>query len=113
LHDYKERQMAKEQYLADLTQELYDAKKSGALFINVKESSEDLVRIYFKNGEIYYVSYGSAIGQDAIDIIEYYTLGNATYFDGIAAPTGTVPSKFSTVKFIAAMKKAYKTVRVP
>jgi intein-encoded DNA endonuclease-like protein len=105
--------MAKEQYLSDLTQELYNAKKNGALFINVKESSEDLIRIYFKNGDIYYVSYGSAIGQDAMDIIEFYTLANATYFEGITAPAGTAASKFSTVKFIESMKKAYKKVRVP
>ncbi len=105
--------MATERYLSDLVQELYDAKKNGALFINVVESSEDLIRVYFKKGEIYYLSYGSAIGQDAMEIIEYYTLRNATYFDGISAPAGIAPVNFPTKKFIATMKNAYKKVRVP
>lgn len=105
--------MAQERYLSDLMQGFYDTKKTGALFVNVLESSEDLIRIYFKNGEIYYLSYGSAIGQDCMDIIEYYTLQNATFFDGVTAPAGTVASKFSTKNFISVMKKAYKKVRVP
>jgi hypothetical protein len=104
--------MAKDQYFADLLEELYITKRSGSLFINVIESSEDLIRIYFKNGEIYYISYGSAIGQDALDIIEYYTLQNVTFFEGLAAPEGIVPSKFPTKKFIASMKNTYKKVRV-
>lgn len=104
--------MSQEQYFADVIEELYKTKKSGSLFINVIESSEDLIRMYFKDGEIYYVSYGSAIGQDAMDIIEYYTLRNATFFEGLAAPEGIVPAKFSTKKFIALMKNTYKKVRV-
>lgn len=104
--------MAKEQYFADLLEDLYDTKKNGALFINVVESSEDLIRIYFREGEIYYITYGSAIGQDALDIIEYYTLRNATFFEGLAAPEGIVRSKFPTKKFIALMKNTYKKIRV-
>ncbi len=105
--------MAKERYFADVLQELYDVKKSGSLFVGVLESSEDLIRIYIKNGEIYHFTYGSAIGQDCMDIIEYYTLRNATFFEGLAAPAGIVPSKFPTKKFIDMMRKAYKKVRVP
>ena len=105
--------MAKERFFADLMQEINDAKKSGSLFINVLQSSEDLIRIYFKKGEIYYLSYGSAIGQDAMEIIEYYTLQNATFFEGLAAPEGTTASKFPTQKFIAMLEKTMKKVRVP
>jgi hypothetical protein len=104
--------MAKEQYFADVLEELYDGKKSGALFINVVESSEDLIRIYVREGEIYHITYGSAVGQDALDIIEYYTLRKVTFFERLAAPEGTKPSKFSTKKFIASMKNTYKKVRV-
>jgi hypothetical protein len=104
--------MAHERYFSDVMQELYDAKKSGALFVNVVESSEDLIRIYFRKGEIHYITYGSAIGQDALDIIEYYTLRNATFFEGVDAPAGVIASKFSTLKFIALMKNTYKKVRV-
>jgi hypothetical protein len=104
--------MAQERNFADVLQELYDAKKSGSLFITVLQSSEDLIRIYLKNGEIYHLTYGSAIGQDALDIIEYYTLRNVTFLEGLEAPAGAVPSKFATKKFIDSMRKAYRKVRV-
>lgn len=105
--------MATEKYFADVMQEFRDARKSGSLFVDIKESSEDLIRIYFRNGEIYHMTYGSAIGQDCIDIIEYYTLRNATFFEGLSAPAGTVSSKFPADKFISVMKKSHKRVRVP
>lgn len=105
--------MAKVRGFSDVLRELHDARKSGQLFVNVVESSEDLIRIYLKNGKIYYFSYGSAIGQDAMDIVEYYTFGNATFLEGSAAPAGTIASTFGTEKFIAMMKKADKKVRVP
>ncbi len=105
--------MARVKSFADLLQELYDDRNSGQLFVNVVESSEDLIRIYLKNGEIYYLSYGSAVGQDAMDIVEYYTFGNATFLEGSAAPAGTVASKFRMDKFISMMRKADKSVRVP
>jgi hypothetical protein len=105
--------MATERYFSDVMQDIRDAKKTGALFVGIRESSEDLIRIYFKNGEIYYLSYGSAIGQDCMDIIEYYTWQNATFFEELTAPEGTVAAKFPTDKFIALMKKTYKKVRLP
>ncbi len=105
--------MARERYFSDVLQELFDAKKSGSFFINVKESSEDLIRVYIKGGEIYNITYGSAIGQDAMDIVEYYTLQNATFFEGLAAPAGVSPLKLPMKKFIDMMRKANKKVRVP
>ncbi len=105
--------MARMRSFADVLRELHKAKKSGQLFVLVQESSEDLIRIYLKNGEIYYVSYGSATGQDALDIIEYYTFDNATFLEGSAPPAGVATSNFQTEKFIALMEKADKKVRVP
>jgi hypothetical protein len=105
--------MATERFFSDVMQDIFDARKSGALFVNVVESSEDLIRIYFKNGEIYYLSYGSAIGQDCMDIIEYYTWRNATFFENFEAPAGSAASKFPTKKFIAMIKETHKKVRVP
>ncbi len=104
--------MAKEEYFSDVMEDLYKTRKSGALFINVVESSEDLIRIYFNDGEIYYITYGSAIGQDALDIIEYYNLKNATFFEGLKAPEDIAIMKISTKKFIAAMKKTFKKVKL-
>ncbi len=105
--------MAKVRGFSDVLRELHADRKSGQLFVNVVESSEDLIRIYFKKGQIYYFSYGSAIGQDAMDIVEYYTFGNATFLEGSAAPAGTVASQFRMDKFIDMMRKADKKVRVP
>lgn len=105
--------MAKIRSFAAVLKEFHEAKKSGQLFVLVVESSEDLFRIYLKSGEIYYVSYGSAIGQDALDIIEYYTLDNATFLEGSVAPAGAAAIKVQTQKFISLMDKADKKVRVP
>jgi hypothetical protein len=105
--------MARERLFADVLQELSDAKKIGQLFVNVEQSSEDLIRIYLKKGQIYYLSYGSAIGQDAMDILEYYSFGNATFLEGSGAPAGTAALQFPTKKFIAMMRKADKRVKVP
>ncbi len=105
--------MAKLRLFSDVLQEIRSAKQSGSLFVNVKESSEDLIRIYFKKGEIYHCTYGSAVGQDCLDIIEYYTWQNATYFDGLLAPPGSAESKFQTDKFISMMKNTNKTVKLP
>jgi len=104
--------MPQERNFADVLQEFHEARKSGSLFITMLQSSEDLFRIYIKNGEIYHLTYGSAIGQEAMDIIEYYTLRNVTFLEGLEAPAGTVPAKFATKKFIDAMRKANKRVRV-
>lgn len=105
--------MAKLRLFSDVLQEIRGAKQSGSLFVSVKESSEDLIRIYFKKGEISHCTYGSAVGQDCLDIIEFYTWQNATYFDGLAAPTEAGNSKYQTDKFIAMMKSTNKTVKLP
>jgi hypothetical protein len=83
--------MAGEQMLGDVMRELCDKKKSGALYVSVVETSEDLIRVYFEKGEIYHLRYGTAIGNDCLDILEFYDLYSATFFDGIRAPD--VPAK--------------------
>src|SRR5512147_3005696 len=82
----QEEYMKKELYFADILQELYDAKKTGALYVRILETSEDLYRMFFRNGNICHVRYGSAVGKDCLDILEYYNLVGATFFDGINAP---------------------------
>ncbi len=105
--------MAKLRDFGDVLQEFHKAGKSGQLFVKVVQSSEDLIRIYLKKGEICYVSYGSAIGQDALDVVEYYTFDNATFIEGSAPLPGAAASSFQTDKFISSMRKAGKSVRVP
>ena len=78
--------MKTELYFADIVQQLHDAKRTGALYIRILETSEDLYRIFFDNGNICQIRYGSAVGRDCLDIIEYYNLVAATFFDGIKVP---------------------------
>ena len=104
--------MPQERLFVDIIQELYDGKKTGALYVSIVEKSEDLVRIYFRNGEIYYIRYGSAVGKDCLDILEYYNLWGATYFDGIDAPKGALPDIPGTRQIISIIRGLNKKVRV-
>jgi len=63
--------MATERLLGDVLKELHQGKQTGAVYIDVVEQSEDMLRIFFENGEIYFIRYGSATGNDVLDIIEY------------------------------------------
>jgi hypothetical protein len=62
--------VTRERPLADLLREMHSGKKNGALYISIKEQSEDVARFYFRNGDIYHVRYGSAIGRDCLDILQ-------------------------------------------
>ncbi|HYA87692.1 MAG TPA: DUF4388 domain-containing protein [Nitrospirota bacterium] len=104
--------MSSERPLADLLQELHDTKKTGALYVSIVETSEDLVRIYFRNGDIYYIRYGTAIGNDCLDILEYYNLWGATYFDGVEAPKGAVSNIPKTQAVISMIRGLNKKVKV-
>jgi hypothetical protein len=105
--------MAEEKQFADVVHGIYEAKKTGALYVTTVETSEDLVRIYFKNGEIYHIQYGSARGQDCLDIIQYYTLHSATYFEGVRAPERTPsPDLPPTRIIIALLRKLDKKIRI-
>ena len=105
--------MAEEKLFADVIQGIYEAKKNGALYVSMMESSEDLFRIYFKNGEIYHIQYGSASGNDCLDIIEYYTLHSATFFEGIRAPERAPSMNLPPTKIIVALlRKINKKVKV-
>lgn len=105
--------MPKDVSLADVLQDLYDGKSTGAYCITVQESSEDLFRIYTKGGEIAAVTYGPAEGQDALEILEHYTLVNGTFFEGAGVPDGVAPLKFPMKKFISMMRQVHKKIRVP
>ena len=104
--------MAGERMFADVLQEMRDVKKTGALYVGMVEMSEDLLRIYFRNGDIYHLRYGSALGKDCLDILEYYTFWDATYFEGIQAPAGTVSDIPETDKIIALVRALKKTVKL-
>jgi hypothetical protein len=104
--------VSKEQSFADLIQELHIAKKTGALYVSIVETSEDLVRMYFRNGIIYHIRYGSAIGKDCLDILEFYNLWGATDFEGIESPGGAVSRLPDMKEIISKIRVLNKKVRV-
>jgi len=79
--------MATEKLLADLLQEHRAARKTGALYISVQETSENLVRFYFKEGELYHLSYGPVKDRELLDILDCYNFGKTVYFEGLTAPS--------------------------
>ena len=76
------------------------------------EQSEDMLRIFFENGEIYFIRYGSAVGNDVLDILEYYNLYGATFFEGIMAPGKPVRNLPSTQAIINRIALLHKKVKV-
>ncbi len=104
--------MSREKLFADVIQNLHDAKKSGALYVSIVETSEDLVRIYLRNGDIYHIRYGTAIGKDCLDILEYYNLWGATFFEDIEAPGGVVSDIPKTTEIISMLRGLNKTVKM-
>lgn len=102
--------MKTELLLADILEELYEAKKTGALYLRILETSEDLFRIFFKNGNICHIRYGSAVGKDCLDILEYYNLTGATFFDGINAPNRPASDLPDTEQIISLIRGFDKKV---
>jgi hypothetical protein len=104
--------MAKEQLFADVLQELHERGKTGALYVSIVETSEDMVRIYFREGAIYHVRYGSAIGRDCLEILEFYNLWGATFFEGIDAPGGATSDLPNTKDIISRIRGHNQKVKV-
>lgn len=78
--------MAVTKLLADVLLDYHSKKKTGALFVSVIEASENLIRVYFQEGRITSLSYGTAKDREFLDILDCYTLGKAVYFDGMKTP---------------------------
>ncbi len=104
--------MAGDRMLGDVMGELFEGKKTGALYVSVVETSEDLIRVYYANGEIYHLRYGTAVGNDCLDILEFYDLYSATFFDGIRAPDAAAKDLPSTKDIVARIKGLNKKVKV-
>jgi len=104
---------AQEKQIGDAIQDIRTAKKNGALYISIVEQSEDLFRVYFKNGDIYHIRYGSALGKDCLDLIEFYTLYSATWFDGITSPGDIKSTDLPSMdQIIGNLKKLDKKLKV-
>jgi hypothetical protein len=103
--------MARDILLEDLLHEMLRDRKTGALYVSVVEASEDTVRFYFRNGGIYHLRYGSAIGKDCLDIIEFYTLGSASFYEGFVAPDKPAEDLPKTGDIIARLSRNRQMVR--
>lgn len=104
--------MATERLLADVLMDLSAGRKTGALYVSAVEVSEDLVRIYFDKGELFDLRYGSAIGNDCLDILEFYNFHSATFFEGIAPPSREPQNLPKTDAIIAKIRSLDKKVKV-
>jgi hypothetical protein len=80
-------EMATSRLLADLLDEYSFGKKTGAIYIEVAEASENLIRFYFNEGCICSVSFGPIKGKECLDILDCYNLGKAVYFAGLKTPS--------------------------
>lgn len=103
--------MATERLFADIIQDFVSSKKNGALYISVVEISEDLVRMYFKDGQIYHLRYGTALGKDCLDILEFYNLYGATFFEGITAPDKPATDLPPTNEILARIRQMNKKIK--
>jgi hypothetical protein len=103
--------MATQKLFADVLQEYHVGKKTGALFVSVSEASENLIRFYFKDGDIYSLSYGPVKDKECLDILDCYDLGKVVYFDGLktATPSLNLPK---TEDIINAVRKSGKQVQI-
>ena len=104
--------MEKEQLFAEVIQDILTARRNGALYVSMREISEDILRMYFKDEQIYHLRYGTAIGNDCLDILDYYTLYSATYFQGITAPDKPPADLPSTKEILARIRQLNKRVKV-
>jgi hypothetical protein len=103
--------MEKEQLFADIIQDILTARKNGALYVSIVETSEDILRMYFRDGQIYHLRYGTAIGNDCLDILDYYNLYSATFFEGITAPDKPPADLPSTSEIMAKIRQLNKKVK--
>ncbi len=95
--------------LGEVLQEFHGEKRSGALFVAVKEKSENLIRIFFKDGEIRQVSYGPSSGRDCLEIVDCYEYTTA-YFVRNIQPPSLSPDLPPTPAIIDQFRKAGKSV---
>lgn len=97
---------------ADVLDQYHREKKTGALYVAIAGSSENLIRFYFKDGDIYSMTYGPAKDRECLDILDCYDLGKAVFFAGMKSPMAATGDLPKTDQIIAQVKKSGKQVQV-
>lgn len=95
--------------LGELLRELQGNKRSGALFVAVKEKSENLVRIFFADGEIRHVSYGNCSGKECLEIVDCYDFTTAYFVNNMKAP-GVSANLPATTNIIEQFRRSGRSV---
>lgn len=95
--------------MGELLRELQEQKRSGALFVAVKEKSENLVRIFFAKGEIRHMSYGNCSGRDCLEIVDCYDFTSAYFVNDMKAPAVS-PSLPTTSNIIELFDRSGRSV---
>jgi len=101
----------RELLLADALDRYRSRNKTGVLFVDVKQSSLYLIRIYLRGGEIYCLSYGPVKGNECLELLEFYDFKKAVFLDGIAIQVAKhdIPETGRIISFI---RSTGKTVSV-
>lgn len=79
--------MAVIKLFADVVEEYHQNKKTGAMFVSIAGKSENLVRFFFKDGDICNLSFGPVRDRECIDILDCYDFEKVVLFDGMKAPS--------------------------
>lgn len=93
---------------ADVLERIHREKKTGLLNITVRQSSQYLVRVYFREGNISRLSYGPLSGKECLDLLDCYDFGKAVFFEGMKAPND-LPA---TENIISQVRNGGKTIEI-
>ena len=97
--------------LADVLERCHRQERTGLLNIAVVQSSLFPLRIYIEKGIISRFSYGPLTGNDCLDFLPYYDLGQADYLDGMRTSRGSgmhVPTEMA----IDSIRRMGKSIRM-
>ncbi len=101
--------MASKRMLGEVLEEYRGQKKNGALFVAVKEKSENLVRFFLSDGQIRHLSYGPCSGRDCLDIMDCYEFTTAYFVKDMKAPAIS-PDLPSTEQIIEKFRQSGREV---
>ena len=79
--------MAVVKLFADVLEEYHQSKKTGAIFVEIAGKSENLIRFYFKDGNLCNLSFGPMKDRECIDVLDCYDFQKVVLFDGMKAPS--------------------------
>jgi hypothetical protein len=96
---------------ADVLEEFYAKKKTGALLTVVDHNADRMLRFYFENGEINHLAHGPLRGKDCLNQLDNYDLGLAIFCAGMKPPRVMYRDLPMTLYIIEIVKNMGKTIR--